>query len=98
MAIAYIHLQDLDAALHYLAAMLERREEKLGRLHSEVLNVLFLSGYSFLLKANRFNIVQDGRRMDKKKQENAVEVNYHLSLCAFKDRIRRLEVISLTLT
>ena len=89
VATAYIHLGDTDAALHALSVVLERREMFQGRLHEDALAVLYLTGYAFLVKANRFQIVHDRLRMDSKKQDNPVHVNYHLALCAFKERLSR---------
>eukprot|EP00438_Fugacium_kawagutii_P021757 Skav204652 [mRNA] locus=scaffold949:93319:98221:- [translate_table: standard] len=84
MAVAYVRLGDCDAALQYLSVALEKREGMLGHLHEDVLNALYLTGYCFLVKANRFDIVNDRQRMDQKKQENPLKVNYHFALCSFK--------------
>ena len=97
MATAYIHLGDTDAALHTLSVVLERREQSQGRLHEDAMTVLHLAGYAFLVKANRFQIVHDRQRMDSKKQDNPVLVNYHFALCAFKERLRRQQTILSTM-
>eukprot|EP00931_Biecheleriopsis_adriatica_P059780 TRINITY_DN35834_c0_g1_i1.p1 TRINITY_DN35834_c0_g1~~TRINITY_DN35834_c0_g1_i1.p1 ORF type:complete len:1334 (+),score=318.69 TRINITY_DN35834_c0_g1_i1:154-4155(+) len=91
--IGYIRLMDLDAALHNLAGILEKRESVLGPYHEEVLQCLYLVGYCLLLKANRFHIVHDRQRMDSKKQELPVETNYKYALCSFKERLRRQQQI-----
>ena len=97
MAAAYIHLGDTDAALHTLSVVLERREHFQGRLHEDVLTILHLAGYAFLVKANRFQIVRDRQRMDSKKQDNPVLVNYHFALCAFKERLLRQQSVLSTM-
>ena len=89
IAVAYIHLGDTDAALHTLSVVLERREMSQGRLHEDALAILHLVGYAFLVKANRFQILGDRQRMDNRKQDNPLLVNYHFALCAFKERLLR---------
>lgn len=89
VASAYILLGAHDCALNYLSASLTQREAVQSSHDPDILNVLYLIGYCFLVKANRFDIVFDRKRMDSRQQENPVEVNYSLALCAFKDRLRR---------
>ncbi|CAE8701769.1 unnamed protein product [Polarella glacialis] len=89
MAVAYIHLGDLDAALNYIAQVLEAQEKSLGRLSPEVLQLYYLTGLCFLLKANRIQIQYDRRRMDSKSQQNPVEVNYNLAQLVFKETLQR---------
>lgn len=89
IAVAYMRMDDFDAALNYLPTAQERCEAMHGILHEDVLNALYLIGYCFLVKANRFHIVFDRKRMDGYAQENPVEVNYSLAQCAFKERLRR---------
>lgn len=94
IAVAYICLDDPDAAVNYLGQVFGRHEAKHGESHPEVLqHVLYLSGYCFLVKGNRFNIIYDQNRMDGRAQDNAVEVNYNLAQCAFKERLRMQEAL-----
>jgi len=93
IAVAYIKLGDLDAALDYLAQLVEIREKTAGRLNEGVLTALFHVGFCFLVKANTFNILGDCQRPDGRIQEKPVEVNFSLALCAFKERLRRQEEI-----
>jgi len=92
IAVAYINLGDIDAAINFISRVLNRREATSGVLESDALNALYLSGYCFLVKANRFDIIYDQKRMDDRKQENAIEVNYNLAQCAFKERLRRQQL------
>ncbi|CAJ1360351.1 unnamed protein product, partial [Effrenium voratum] len=91
MCVAYMQLGDTDAALQQLSVLLEKREAQ-GHLHDDVLNVLYLTGFCFLVKANRFQI----RQMDKK-QENPVEANYRFALCSFKERLLRQQAVLSTM-
>merc|ERR1719223_150839 len=75
-AVAYIRLGDLDLGLNYVAKLLVLREESKGLCDAEVLNVLYMSGYAFLVKANQFDILQDCKRMDGKSMDKPVESNY----------------------
>lgn len=93
MAVAYINLGDCDAALQYLSVVLEKREAMRGQLHDDALNALYLTGYCFLVKANRFDIVNDHQRLHQKKQENPLKANYHFALCSFKERLLRQQAI-----
>eukprot|EP00928_Gymnodinium_smaydae_P029228 TRINITY_DN22076_c0_g2_i1.p1 TRINITY_DN22076_c0_g2~~TRINITY_DN22076_c0_g2_i1.p1 ORF type:complete len:1306 (-),score=298.41 TRINITY_DN22076_c0_g2_i1:24-3941(-) len=90
---AYIHQGNLDAALNYLSDILRRRESISGAYDESVLYTLYQTGYCFLVKANRFEILHDCQRPDGKRQEDPVELNYKLALLAFKERLRRQQII-----
>ncbi|CAK9039728.1 unnamed protein product [Durusdinium trenchii] len=92
IAVAYIHLEDTDSALQYLSVALEKREAIQGHLHDDVLNILHLTGYCFLVKAS---IANENQSTDHKKQDNPMKANYNFALCAFKERLlRQQEILS----
>eukprot|EP00746_Dinoflagellata_sp_MGD_P124905 gnl/MRDRNA2_/MRDRNA2_59560_c0_seq1.p1 gnl/MRDRNA2_/MRDRNA2_59560_c0~~gnl/MRDRNA2_/MRDRNA2_59560_c0_seq1.p1 ORF type:complete len:1333 (+),score=356.11 gnl/MRDRNA2_/MRDRNA2_59560_c0_seq1:239-4237(+) len=89
IAVGYIRRGDLDAALDYLSRLLEYREKTFGKLDPDVLLTLYNIGFTFLVKANTFDVLYDCQRQDEKITEKPIELNYNLALCAFKKRLQR---------
>lgn len=97
IAVAYIRSNDHDAALNFLFDILSRREASRGRFHVDSMNALYITGYCFLAKANKFDVMYDCKRMDDEHQEDPVRTNYNIALCAFKELLQRQQQLLKTL-